>query len=318
MGIQSQAGYASSTLSRFLSDRLPYLDRVAQTWIPKLASMSDGPALAIRGRDDLGWALELRLGLDLAATPPRLRELSYLPIERCRALLAAAGYEHRQVGVLPLSGTTDPLLCHWERTRHPIVPCENQSAAFRACLDLAWFRQLIHKWGEGRTVDERRSWFVSLATHNSGLDGDAELLDAMAHCWRVYLKRGRRALLKQGSEASVAPELALGYGVADLVIGRMLIDVKLAVRPAVDEAVTWLRQLIGYVLLDRHNIFELDSVAVYCGWHGQLLSYPLQALLATAGGGSTPSLERLRLDFYEVMRDELDTYAAWRERQRHP
>ncbi len=39
----------------------------------------------------------------------------------------------------------------------------------------------------------------------------------------------------------------------------------------------WLRRLRGYALADRHDTFALDTIAVCCGWSGQLLICPLLA-----------------------------------------
>lgn len=114
----------------------------------------------------------------------------------------------------------------------------------------------------------------------------------------------------------VAPEMANGYGVPDLVIGRTLVDVKLAVEPSVDDVVVWLRQLLGYVLLDRYDTFRFDAVAVYCGWHGLVLSRPLPALLEQAAHGPVPDLKDLRAGFHEVLQEELDQYTDWKERER--
>lgn len=317
MGIQEQAKYAGTTLSRFLDECLPHRAPVIEAWTEVLASAVPSGIPALRhGRDSAGWALELRIGLDLASTPPRLQELSYLSIDRCTALLAAAGFEHAPVGALPANGTADPLLRHWKRARRP-TDSDDQSAAFLDCLALDSFRQPMHRWGTKRTVDERRSLFASMATEADDTDGNTELLDALKHCWTLYLERGRQALLVLGEPVVVAPELAGGYGVADLVIGRTLVDVKLAVEPTDEDVAVWLRQLLGYVLLDRFDTFRLDAVAVYCGWRGKLLTWPLPALLSSATPGPAPSLDSLRAGFYEVLHDELDSHAAWKERERY-
>ncbi|USX56229.1 hypothetical protein [Lentzea sp. HUAS12] len=79
----------------------------------------------------------------------------------------------------------------------------------------------------------------------------------------------------------------------------------------------WLRQLLGYVLLDRFDTFRFDTVAVYCGWDGQVLTWPLPDLLRSAASGAAPTLEGLRADFQKDMREELDHYAAWKERERY-
>jgi len=142
----------------------------------------------------------------------------FLPIDRCATLLAATGYEHGQLGALPANDATDP-------AAHPPV-------------------------GK-HTVDERRLLFASRGTDEHSLGGDAELLDALAHCWTAYFDHGRQRLSELGAKVIVAPELAHGYG-----------GWRICVRP---DVAIWLRQLLGYVLLDRHNTFRLDTVAVYCG-----------------------------------------------------
>ncbi|USX56231.1 hypothetical protein [Lentzea sp. HUAS12] len=240
MGIQDQAKYSGTSLSRFLDEHLPHRDSVVEAWVEKLASANRNGALARpNGRDSIGWALELRIGLDLADAPPRLQELSYLPADRCAALLAAAGFEHTPVRVLPGSGTTDPVLRHWTRARHPISVDEGQRASLSACLHLDSFRQPMHRWGAKRTVDERRALFASAVMQEQGFEGSPELLEALCQGWEVYLDRGRQPLLALGDKVIIAPELANGYGVADLVIGRTLVDVKLAVEPSQADVAVW-------------------------------------------------------------------------------
>ncbi|WP_439655941.1 hypothetical protein ACSHWB_26285 [Lentzea sp. HUAS TT2] len=318
MGIQEQAKYSGTLLSRFLDEHLPNRGPVVEAWVEALATTKRNDAsVQPIGRDSIGWALELRIGLDLADAPPRLQELSYLPVDRCAALLATAGFEHTPVGVLPGSGTTDPVLRHWVRTRHPIGLDEGQRASLAACLHLDSFRQPMHSWGTKRTVDERRALFATAVMQEEELEGNSGILEALHQCWAVHLDRGRQGLLSLGDRVIVAPEMANGYGVADLVVGRTLVDVKLAVEPSQENVAAWLRQLLGYVLLDRFDTFRFDTVAVYCGWHGQVLSWPLSALLRSAAPGLAPTLENLRGDFHKDLRDELDRYAAWKERERY-
>jgi hypothetical protein len=121
MGIQEQAQYSSTSLSEFLDERLPHRDTVIDSWTQTLASEHVGAPALRGGRDSVGWALELRMGLDLADTPSRLQELSYLPIQRCSTLLTTAGFHHTPVG-LPTNDTTDPMLLHWVRTHNPGHP----------------------------------------------------------------------------------------------------------------------------------------------------------------------------------------------------
>ncbi|SDN11400.1 hypothetical protein SAMN04488074_1357 [Lentzea albidocapillata subsp. violacea] len=318
VGIQEQAKRRGTPLSRFLDEHLPHRDPVVEAWTTELASASrDGASTPAGGRDSIGWALELRIGLDLADAPPRLQELSYLPIDRCAALLAAAGFEHAPIGKLHTNGTTDPVLQRWTRTHHPIDVDESQLASLSACLLLDSFSQPMHRWGTKRTVDERRSLFASALLQEADLYGNAEILNAFHRCWAVYLDRGRQGLLALGDKVIVAPEMANGYGVVDLVIGRTLVDVKLAIEPTDDDVAAWLRQLLGYVLLDRFDTFRFDAVAIYCGWRGQVLTWPLSTLLRSAASGPAPTLANLRADFHKELREDLDRYASWEERERY-
>lgn len=316
MGIWEQAQRSSTPLAQFLDERLPHRQAVIESWTRTLESAQDNTPPLRGGQDSAGWALELRLDLDLAEHPARWQELSYLPIEQCIELLTAAGFEHTTVGALPASGTSDPVLLHWSRTHHPLRVNDAQRAVLAGCLDLASFRQPMHHWGNSRTVDERRSWFAS-AVGDDGLGGNAELLDAFVRCWSVYLVRGRKALLALGNRVIVAPELGNGFGVADLVVGSTLVEVKLVAEPTTDDLQTWLKQLLGYVLLDRHNALRLDAIAVYCGWNAALLTYQLPELLATTSPGPIPDLTTLRADFHAALRDDLKDYAAWKERERY-
>jgi hypothetical protein len=316
VGIKEQAEHAGTPLARFLDERLPDRDHLVQTWLHELAS-DDHEVPGRGGRDSVGWACELRLSLDLNSEPPRLDELSYLPVERCTEVLEAVGFEHRGLGVLPMSATTDPVLRRWARTHHPIATDAREGRVLAACLDLAGFRQPMHRWKGSRTVEERRALLASMSQDGNTLGNDAGLLDMLVRCWSTYLHHGRRRLLELGSHVIASPELGHGFGVADLVIGSTLIDVKLAVEPTAEDVVVWLRQLLGYVLLDRYDIFAVDTVGVYCGWSGHLLTYPIPALIAHASPGAPTTLERLRDEFRTALHEDLDGYVAWRERSRY-
>jgi hypothetical protein len=318
MGIYEQARHADTPLSRFVRERLPHADVVVDSWARELAA-PEGELPAPGARDSIGWALELCLDLDLAATPPRQRELSFLLADRYEALLTAAGYQHRPIAGLPANAVTDPLLQHWTRAGYPSVLDDARRAVFAMCLDLASLREVMHGWLiREQDVERRRSLFTWAIIESADFGtNSSELLTALEHCWNTYLAHGRRRLQERGEKVIVAPELASGYGVADLVIGRTLLEVKLAVEPTAEDVVVWLRQLLGYVLLDRHDTFALDTIAVYCGWSGLLLTYPLPTLLSASGHGGPAAPARLRGDFGQLLADELDGYAAWRERERY-
>lgn len=320
MGIADQAGNPNSPLSRFLAEHLPRLNTIAEAWRAELviAAVTCDADLGLTREESqtVGHALEWRIGLDVASTPPRLPELSYLPIEQCRTLLTTVGFEHTPVGVLPASDTADPVLLHWTRTRHPLGVDSAQEVAISRCVDLAGLRQPMYRWRNRKSVDERRMWFAELVDDDS-VGKDRRHVDAVLLYWRHYLDRGRRLLLGLGDRAIVAPELAAGFGLLDLVIGRTLVDVKLASAPTAEDTMVWLRQLLGYVLLDRLGVFPVEAVAVYCGRQGQLLTYPLPTLLSAAGTGAPTELTALRDEFNRTQGDLVDSHSRWSERERH-
>jgi hypothetical protein len=107
----------------------------------------------------------------------------------------------------------------------------------------------------------------------------------------------------------LAPELGGGYGTADLVVGRCLVEVKTVFDPAAAMG-GWLNQVLAYALLDWSDALGVDTIAVYLGWQALLVSETLARVLAAATPGPTPSLEELRADFRSAF--------AIRMRQRYP
>jgi hypothetical protein len=115
----------------------------------------------------------------------------------------------------------------------------------------------------------------------------------------------------------VAPKLGGGYGVADLVVGRCLVEVKAAIDPA-PSIDGWLNQVLAYALLDWSDALGVDTIAVYLGWQALLVSESLAHVLAAATPGPTPSLDGLRADFRTAMQTDIDESFAARMRQRFP
>jgi hypothetical protein len=135
--------------------------------------------------------------------------------------------------------------------------------------------------------------------------GPETAITGLIHLWQGYLRHGRRQLLTLGNRVVLEPEFASGFGKADLIVGRCLVDVK-AVRDPTKYYDFWLNQLLCYALLDWSDIFRLDTVAIYLGWHAMLIHEPLTALLAASTPGPTPSIADLRTDFRVQIQAEVD------------
>jgi hypothetical protein len=329
MPVAGQAQNPASVLCQFLDRCLPQRAAVAEDWARRTAS---APWTGIwlpdaESRQRIGVAAEIRIGLDLGEVPAYWGLLSFLPPGECSALLGAAGFSSDENQNLAGTGTTDPLLREWRRARQPAEYDGVQRAALAACLDAAGMRNLEYSFSD-RSAQARR-YFLMLFRSDvtraraeasgsaGGEPGQDTALDGLVHLWRGYLAHGRQQLAALGSRVILAPELGAGYGVADLVAGRCLVEVKTAFDPA-ESMGSWLNQVLAYALLDWTGALGIDTIAVYLGWQALLVSDPLARVLAAAAPGPTPSLESLRADFRTAMQDDIDESFAIRMRQRYP
>jgi hypothetical protein len=128
---------------------------------------------------------------------------------------------------------------------------------------------------------------------------------------------GRRQLADLGERVVLAPKLAGGFGIADLIAGRSLVEIKTVLEPA-GRFEQWLNQLLGYVLLDWYDTFRLDTVAVYLGWQAKLMAISLTDLLTIASHGQAPPPEYLRGAFRQAIQADLDLTAEVQLRKQYP
>jgi hypothetical protein len=326
MSVAAQAGDPGSVLCRFLDSRLPQRSVVAEDWARGAASAPWTPVWLPEeeSRQRLGLAAEMRIGLDLGETPAYFDLLSFLPPAEYGALLDAAGFSPDQSPVA-VTGTADPLLFDWRRVQQPVRCDDGQRAALAACLEAAGMRNVQSAFS-GRPAQARRLCLAQFRSdiarwrseHPQGGSERDPNLDGFAHLWEGYLAHGRRQLAGADSgRVILAPELGGGYGVADLVVGRCLIEVKTAFDPAANMG-AWLNQVLAYALLDWSDALGVDTVAVYLGWQALLVSESLTRVLAAATTGRTPSLEDLRADFRNTMQADIDESFAMRMRQLYP
>jgi hypothetical protein len=313
VSIAGQAVDPSSVLCRFLDERLPERQQVAGEWDGQ-ASRGVWPGIAVDcDRRGLGVAAELRIGLDLAVAPGYQDLLSFLPPDECEILLRGAGYT--PAGHLAETGTTDPLLREWIRSWQPIALDDGQRSALAVCCHAAQMRNVAGPL-RGYSVELRRSLVAGSGPGRAAAAGSAAVR-ALTHLWQGYLIHGRRQLASLGERVVLAPPLAAGYGVADLIVGRSLVEIKTVLEPA-GRFGPWLNQLLGYVLLDWFDTFRLDTVAVYLGWQAKLVAIPLADLLSAASRGHPPSLEELRAKFRQEIQPDLDLTTKARLREQYP
>jgi hypothetical protein len=90
----------------------------------------------------------------------------------------------------------------------------------------------------------------------------------------------------------------VGGADADLIVEGCLIDIKASIQPRIDPA--WLRQLVGYVLLDYTDERRIHSVAIYMARQGILLTWPLADFFHLLTGDETVSVQTLRQEFCQL------------------
>jgi hypothetical protein len=320
VSVAAQAEYPDSALCRFLDARLPKRHVISEQWAQRARQASWAGVEGDVERRTLGLAAEIRIGLDLAATPGYWELLSFLPPSWCEVLLRGAGYSLTEDENMADTDTADPLLLEWSRGSHPITCGEDEQMVLAACWHAAQMQGLVDSLARG-SAERRRSFFVHLCG-DFGRDilrpgASDPAIEALSHLWRGYLQYGRRPLFDLGDRVLLSPQLADGFGVADLIAGRCIVEIKVVLEP--DKRFgQWLNQLLGYVLLDWFDTFRLDAVSVYLGWQATLITTSLAEVLASSTSGQTPSLEGLRADFRQSIQPDLDFTHEAQLRRRYP
>lgn len=91
----------------------------------------------------------------------------------------------------------------------------------------------------------------------------------------------------------------VGGADADFILDGCLIDIKTTIKLQVTNL--WLYQLLGYVLLDYSDRYQIDKVGIYFARQGVLLKWPLSDFLNRLVGGLAPPLEELRGRFRRMV-----------------
>jgi hypothetical protein len=86
---------------------------------------------------------------------------------------------------------------------------------------------------------------------------------------------------------------------ADLIVDGCLIDIKTSISPTIDPA--WLRQIIGYTLLDYDDERQIKSLGIYMARQGMLFTWTLADLLLRLTGDPTATVESLRQEFQALI-----------------
>ncbi|MFI5951848.1 hypothetical protein ACIA8B_30290 [Micromonospora chalcea] len=292
----------SSSMSTFLRHRLPGRQRVVDRWTRELALAAPVPAPVTLGPSDrprLGAAFEMRVGFDLADEAPYPDLLPMLPAEEATRILTAAALQ--KIGA-PSAATEGP--SSWER-RAGWDPGTANEQLHRDAWSLSEFAGLLRRtrqpdaqqWQGLYRIMQEKVWPSAFR---------AGVADAMATLWRAYLDGGRRELVRLGTPRVAQPVFDDAFAVGDLILGGCLVDIKVYADPT-PGLPEFLDQLLGYVLSDTDDAFNIRSVAVYLGWHARLLTADLPEIGDCPSTPLLQSLAELRTDLRRILRPELRT-----------
>lgn len=185
MSIAGQAANPASPLVRFLDARLPGRHLVSEDWVLRSAH-APWPGMAVDvDRRKLGLAVEIRVGLDLAARPGYWELLSFLPPGDCESLLRGAGYSQVGYEHLADTGTRDPLLLEWARTSSPIAMSQDQQATLQACWDAVLMEDLVDALA-GHSAQVHRSFLAHMRDALGRGDRAAARTDPAVEALSIY------------------------------------------------------------------------------------------------------------------------------------
>jgi hypothetical protein len=141
-----------------------------------------------------------------------------------------------------------------------------------------------------------------LTRHLAGLHGPDDLLavvppaviDDMVALSTVGLAR-LGPLRDAATTVAVAGSPHLDGANADMVIGDLLLELRTTTRPSLHRE--WLYQLLGSVLLDFADLFEIRTAGFYLTRQDALVTWPVAELISTAAGNPDLSVDHARQQF---------------------
>ena len=91
----------------------------------------------------------------------------------------------------------------------------------------------------------------------------------------------------------------IGGADADLIVDGTIIEIKSTVQSEIE--VDYVRQLLGYVLLDYDDAHKISSVGLYMARQGLLFQWDLSEAIRVLSGKDSPDLQEYRACFKELL-----------------
>ena len=176
------------------------------------------------------------------------------------------------------------------------LPEDMEDELNRHCVVLALMEEAIrvsrvsNVLAKGRYVDARALIAIPKA---HWIDDLREL------SWRFYDEYGHLASRPFVLNPTFDGSRHVGGADADLIVDGTLIDIKCTSKNEIQA--DWLRQVLGYVLLDYSDRYRITGIGIYMARQGVLFQWDLEEALEKLCSGETPTIVELRDRFREVI-----------------
>ena len=179
------------------------------------------------------------------------------------------------------------------------LPPEEEIQLNRYCYLLALFEQIFRIGGlsAGSPLSQENIQTV------------ADLLSLPEEIWIADLSQLSQRFYNQFSHLLEQPTILnptfdgsrdVGGADADFIIDGSLIDIKTSINPQISG--DYLHQLLGYVLLDYTNQYQINSIGLYMPRQGKMFQWELEQVLKELSKEPNASITELRDQFQEILR----------------
>ena len=167
----------------------------------------------------------------------------------------------------------------------------------RYCYILALFEQVFRSsaWENSPLLQPKPIQSIDelLAIPNESIIADISALSLLFY--KTFADRlDHPAVLNPTFEGS----RTVGGADADFIMEDCLIEIKTSIHPKI--CADWLRQLLGYVILDYHDFYHIRNIGFYMARQGAFISWPIDTILASVTGNTSHQIDYYRQDFMRL------------------
>ena len=330
MSLLSQIQNSDAPLREWMATRLPYIGQVIKTLRVEMPSDLDVRTIRpIAGNPPttLGIAIDYRIRYRMGITPsPDFVAAKGAMIQLGRYL---AEYDPDNIALdsfpfkiyrdarfpeFILPNLSNPGVAQyapsaffwflWELTSKtsPVgrtLDVKSEERLSRACAVLALYDEVFRNGDVWPTSPLASVSIESSAEELMAIIPNAWVKDIAAVCTRLFAEVplvGRAVL-----NPKFALSVAIGGADADFILDGCLVDIKSTVNPKID--IAWLRQVLGYTLLDTDDAYGINSVGILLSRQGVMTRWPLEPLLDNLAGPGRTSLKVMRSEIVDLLAD---------------